>query len=315
MLPGMSECLIVTTLADEFAAEVGRLSTDSIPVRPCTSAQQAIAAYDDHTMLFGSPGMLVECLPHMPKVTWVQSSWAGVTPLIELGRRDYQLTGVKGVFGRQMAEYVIGHLLAHELRIVERHAAQRRREWLGTFSGTVENKRLAILGTGSIGAEIASAGKCLAMHTVGVSRSGNPRQGFDQVYPVTQLAEVLDSADYLVSTLPQTPETDRLLDAEALARLPAAAYLINVGRSNVMDHTALVSALEQGALAGATLDVFDKEPLPADSPLWDAPNLIVTAHVAAVSHPLLIVPIFVENYRRFVTGKPLREVIDFDKGY
>ena len=115
--------------------------------------------------------------------------------------------------------------------------------------------------------------------------------------------------------LPQTADTDNLLDAAALAKLPAQAYFINVGRSNVVDDGALIDALRNDRLAGAALDVFDEEPIPQDSPLWDTPNLSITAHIAAISHPSLIVPIFIENYRRYIKEQPLKYVIDFDAGY
>jgi phosphoglycerate dehydrogenase-like enzyme len=130
-----------------------------------------------------------------------------------------------------------------------------------------------------------------------------------------QLHDFLKACDYVVSTLPQTDETDNLLDAGALGCLPANAYFINVGRGNVVDDDALVDALNNGQLGGAALDVFDEEPVPKESPLWETANLSITAHVAAISYTSLIVPIFVENYQRYVNQQPLQHVIDFDAGY
>ena len=112
-----------------------------------------------------------------------------------------------------------------------------------------------------------------------------------------------------------TPETDGLLNADTLPLLPPHAYFINVGRANVVDDKALIEALQSGNLAGAALDVFDVEPVPDDSPLWDAPNLLMTAHMAAVSHPGLIAPVFLENYRRFFAGRDLINVVNFERGY
>ena len=153
----MSGCILVTTLASEFAREIDRLSDTPLPITACNTVDEALSAYTDQTVVFGSPGMIVQILDQMPTVDWVQSSWAGVTPLIDAPRRDYVLTGVKGVFGPQMAEYTLGHLLAHELRLQERLKAQRAHEWLGIHSGTLTGKRLGVMGTGSIGAAIASA--------------------------------------------------------------------------------------------------------------------------------------------------------------
>jgi len=311
----MSDCLIVTTVAREFADEIERLADIPIRVTACTSPEAARAAYDGEEVLFGSPGMIAEILPDMPAVRWIQSSWAGVTPLIEFDRRDYVLTGVKDVFGPQMSEYVIGYLLAHELRLLERFAKQRSRVWFREHSGTLAGRCLGIMGTGSIGAHIAATARCLGMRVTGLSRTGRAVDGFDEVFAVDRLHDFLGRADHLVSVLPQTPDTDRLLDAAALARLSPHACFVNVGRSNVVDHAALCTALSSGRLGGAVLDVFDEEPLPADSPLWNTPDLLVTAHIAAISHPLLIVPVFIENYRRWIDGRPLEYVIDFDAGY
>jgi len=311
----MPACLIITAAAEEFAEETARLADFPISVKACTSAEQALAEYTDETVLFGKPDMIAEVLPKMPTVDWVQSSWAGVTPLMTLDHRDYVLTGIKDVFGPQMSEYVIGYLLAHELKVLERMQKQRERNWFKSYSGTLEGKHLGIMGTGSIGQHIANTAKHFGATVTGLNRSGADVPGFEEVLPIAQLYDFLEACDYLVAVLPQTAATDRLLDAAALAKLPAHAYFINVGRSNVVDDGALMDALRNNRLAGAALDVFDEEPIPEDSPLWDTPNLSITAHVAAVSYTSLIVPIFVENYRRYLNQQPLNYVIDFGAGY
>jgi len=311
----MADCLIVTAAADEFAAEIVRVANFPIPVKTCTSAEQALAAYRDESVVFGNPGMIADILPTMPTVDWVQSSWAGVTPLMTLACHDYVLTGIKDVFGPQMSEYVIGYLLAHELKILQRMHEQGQRNWFNHCSGALAGKRLGIMGTGSIGQHIAQSASKFGVKVTGLSRSAAAAPGFEKVLPVARLHDFLKEIDYLAATLPQTAATDKLLDATALANLPAHAYFVNVGRSNVVDDDALIDALKNGRLAGAALDVFDKEPVPCDSPLWDAPNLSVTAHIAAISHPSLIVPIFIDNYQRYTRGHPLRYVIDFAAGY
>ncbi len=311
----MPDCLIVTAAAEEFSEAIARLADFPVSTKACTSAEQALAAYTDESVLFGNPDMIAEVLPKMPTVDWVQSTWAGVTPLMALDRRDYVLTGIKDVFGPQMSEYVIGYLLAHELKVLKRMQEQREHNWFKSYSGTLEGKRLGIMGTCSIGQHIATTAKAFDVKVTGLSRSGANAPGFDKVMPVAQLHEFLKDLDYLVATLPQTTATDNLLDAGALVKLPAHAYFINVGRSNVVDDEALIDALRNDTLAGAALDVFDDEPIPRDSPLWDTPNLSITAHVAAVSHMSLIVPIFVENYRRYLKQQPLKYVIDLDAGY
>lgn len=311
----MSDCLLLTADAHCFAAEIRRLADFPISISACTSPDQAMDEYRSQPVILGEPGMIAKVLNRMPEVEWVQSTWAGVTPLISCGHRDYVLTGVKGIFGPQMSEYVFGYLLAHELRIIERANAQHRHDWVPAPSGVLQGKCLGIMGTGSIGQHIAQTAASFGMRVTGLSRSGAAVPGFKTVSPVGQLHGFLKEANYLVSTLPQTDATDSLLDATALARLPRDAYFVNVGRSNVVNHAALIDSLRNGNIAGAALDVFDEEPLSNDSPLWDTPNLTITAHIAAISHPALIAPIFVENYRRYLKGQPLRYVVDFDAGY
>ena len=311
----MKDCLVITELAKEFCAEIDRLSAGSISTRACRSASEASQWYDGETAAFGNPQMIADAMPFMPDIEWVQSSWAGVTPLINHDRRNYRLTGMKGVFGSQMSEYVLGYLLARELKMLERLAAQKRKEWFAELSGTLQGKQLGIMGTGSIGRSIASSCKPFGLTVSGFSRKGTATPGFDRVFPTQALAEFLAPLDYLVCVLPDTPATAGLLDAAALSKLEPQAYLINVGRSNVIVEDALVSALTNGELAGALIDVFDTEPLPPASRLWQTPGLTITAHIAAISHPLLIVPVFVDNYDRFRNRKPLKHIVDFDAGY
>jgi phosphoglycerate dehydrogenase-like enzyme len=308
-------CLIVASDAEKLAEEIARRSDTPIPVTSCPSAASALREYTDETVVFGDPTMIGAVLQDLPTVDWVQSSWAGIAPLMRHPRRDYVLTGIKDVFGPQMSEFVLGYLLAHELRILTRNAAQQQRNWLKNSSGMLQGKRLGIMGTGSIARHIANTAATFGLTCVGLSRSGAASPSFEHVWPVAQLHPFLEQCDYLVSTLPQTPETDRLLDGAALGHLPPHAYFVNVGRSNVVDDTALIDALQHGRLAGAALDVFDQEPVARDSPLWDTTGLSMTAHVAAISHPQLIAPVFVDNYRRYTKKQPLKYVIDFDAGY
>ena len=311
----MKPCLIVTANAAEFADQIEKSAEPSIPFRVSKSADKARRMYAGEEILLGNPGMIAEILADLPNVRWIQSTWAGVTPLIEHERRDYQLTGVKGIFGPQMSEYVLGYLLAHELRISHRTQAQTNREWFTVHSGMLAGKRLGIMGTGSIGSHIAATAHAFEMSVTGLSRSGRATEGFDSVLPTDRIEEFLPQCDHLVATLPQTAETDRLLDARTLSLLPDTAVFVNVGRSNVVDDEALVEALQSGRLAGAVLDVFDEEPIPADNSLWDTPNLSITAHIAAVSHPSLIAPIFIDNYRRYSAGTSMRYQVDFAAGY
>jgi phosphoglycerate dehydrogenase-like enzyme len=214
-----------------------------------------------------------------------------------------------------MAEYVCGCLLAHELRLMARADRQRQRQWYDADSGSLRGKRAGIMGTGSIGRDIATALKGFGAKVRGFSRSGEAVDPFDRVYRRDQLMAFLSGLDYLVAALPETASTTNLLDAKALAQLPPHAVLVNVGRGNVVDEQALVRALESGVIGAAVLDVFKTEPLPPESPLWSTPNTTITGHVAARSHPEEIVPLFLQNYRRFTGGKELHFLVDWQRGY
>lgn len=310
-----AEVLIVAADADELAREIDRLSGGVISRRVCHSSEDARIAYSGQSILLGQPDLIARALPAMPAVKWVQSTWAGVTPLLACGRSDILLTGVKGVFGQQMAEYVLGYILARELRIFERAVHQANCHWSAENSGTLRGKTVGIMGTGSIGAHIAAVLPPFGMNVHGLNRRGAQVGGFSQVLPVTRLHEFLRDLDYLISVLPDTAATGRLLDAAALAQLPQHAFVINVGRSNVLDMVALTTALEKGSLGGALLDVFDTEPLPPDDPLWRVPNLQITPHVAAHSDASQMAALFVKNYRHFADSEPLEFVVDLGSGY
>ena len=284
-------------------------------VTPVKTAQEAQALYAGQQVLLAQPDLAAEVLDRMPEIRWVQSSWAGVTPLLALKRHEFILTGIKDTFGPQMAEYVMAYLLAREVRMFERLGRQARRDWWPVPSGTLRGKAMGVMGTGSIGRHIALMARPFGLTVRGFSRSGTAVVQFDRVFAAGDRDEFLAGLDYLVCVLPDTPQTRHLLDAGAFDALPDDCYLVNVGRGNLIDEKALSRALLEGKLAGAVLDVFEREPLPPESPLWDAPNLIVTGHVAAQSHPRDIAGIFSENYRRYVVGEPLLYEIDFEKGY
>ncbi len=153
------------------------------------------------------------------------------------------------------------------------------------------------------------------MKVLGVSRSGRERAGFDQVYQLPALNKMLAQADVIVSVLPATRETHHLFTASRFEHCKPGAILFNVGRGNAINEGDLLTALRTGKLGMAVLDVFEQEPLPADSPLWGQPNLIITPHNSAYSFPDDVAQIFVRNYIRFIDGQPLDGKIDFDKGY
>jgi phosphoglycerate dehydrogenase-like enzyme len=307
--------LILTFDAEEYLPFLQDLAERGVDLSIAETVDAARNVYSGQPVVLGQPDLVAEVLSEMPGVRWVQSSWAGVNPLLELGRSDYVLTGVKDNFGPQMAEYVFAYLLANELKIFERLDHQADRTWWEQPSGSLWGKTLGIMGTGSIGCYIAQTARTFGMRITGFSRGGAPVEGFEKVFAGNQLANFLAEPDYLVCVLPDTPATRHLLEASAFRAMKNHCCLVNVGRGNVIDEKALVEALVEGELFAAVLDVFQDEPLPEDSPLWNVPGLIVTAHVAATSAPKDIARIFRENYRRYVAGEPLQYRIDFERGY
>jgi len=313
-MPGPS-ILILSPDADAYVRLLeGRLPAGAT-LAAAVDVREAEACWAAQAVVLGRPDLVAGALPFMAGLRWVQSTWAGVEPLLRAARRDYLLTGVKGVFGPQMAEYVFGHLLAHELRLDERRRRQRAREWWPGRSGTLKGRTLGVMGTGSIGRHIARVGSALGLRVIGYSRSGTAVEGFETVHGAGALGDFLAEPDYLVGVLPGTAATDGLLDAAAFGRMQSHCLLVNVGRGNLVDEAALADALQRGRIAGAVLDVFHREPLPAESPLWDAPGAVVTAHVAAESFPADIARIFERNYHRFVSGDKLEFLVDFERGY
>jgi phosphoglycerate dehydrogenase-like enzyme len=214
-----------------------------------------------------------------------------------------------------MSEYVFGYLLLHERRIVERLEAQRESRWDTTLPGTLQGKTLGLVGVGSIGAHLAMTAKHFGMTVRGYTRASADCPQVDRYFHGDHRQAFATGLDYLVAVLPNTPGTRRLVDAEMLAALPPHAVVVNAGRGDTIDTTALIEALEQRRLAAAVLDVFEEEPLPPQHPLWRTRGVFISSHTAAPSFPSDIVGVFVDNYRRYARGETLRYQVDFDRGY
>jgi glyoxylate/hydroxypyruvate reductase len=172
-----------------------------------------------------------------------------------------------------------------------------------------------VVGLGSIGSEVARTLKAHGLTVIGVSRTGQPVGGLDEVHTVDQLDGVLPRADYLILVVPLTPETRGLIDGSRLSLLPKDAVLVNICRGAVVRESELIETLESGHLRFAVLDVFEQEPLPQDSPLWSMENVIVTPHMSGPDDVPVNAARFLENYRRFQAGQPLEGQIDFERGY
>jgi phosphoglycerate dehydrogenase-like enzyme len=254
------------------------------------------------------------------RLRWIQTASAGVDALLfpALVDGDVVVTNASGIFDAAIAEWVIGMAVVFSkgvLRVLER---QRRHEWLHELTEPVAGKRMLVVGVGGIGRAIGRNAAALGIHVRGVGRRTRSN---DEVFGVVlgrdELADALGWADYVVNVLPGTPETRHLFDAGAFAAMRPGARFLNVGRGWTVDEPSLIEALRSGHLSGAALDVFEEEPLPSESPLWDLPNVVVFPHMSGdyAGWRESVVELFLENLGRFLRGEPLRNVVDKRLGY
>ena len=252
------------------------------------------------------------------KVRWVHVAAAGVDrPLFpKLVESSAVLTNAAGVFDRPMAEWVLMCILAYVKEFFDNMEYQRERRWVNREVGVLEGQKALILGAGGVGRDIAHMLGKVGMDVEGVARSrrdGDP--DFGTIHPIGDLAALLPAADYVICALPLTAATRGLLGAEEFALMKPTARFINVGRGASVDEEAMIAALEEGRIAGAALDVFVTEPLPPDSPLWDLPNVYVSPHMSGSGFEERLAVQFLDNLRRWKTGRPLLNVVDKRLGF
>lgn len=256
-------------------------------------------------------------LPELaPRLRWVQASSAGIGQFVRRQSYDKRMpntiyTTASGVHARPLADFCTLAILVFAKKMPQIMANQRRKHW-ERYAGTdLVGRTLGIVGVGRIGSEVARMGRALGMRVLGVKRSVegvNPATlHLDEVYAPEQLPSVLRQAEYLVLITPHTDQTEHMIGATELAQLPHGAILINIGRGAIVDEPALIAALQSGRLGGAALDVFAEEPLPAVSPLWDLPNVLVSPHSGSTSdrENARLTDLFCENLRRFLAGEEL----------
>jgi phosphoglycerate dehydrogenase-like enzyme len=272
-------------------------------------------------VLYDFPSGYVEDLIQVaPKLQWVQGSMAGAGEVAQkagLQDTDVVVTTASGIYSGPLAEFVLMAMLQHAKELDHLRSDKAGKTWRQGAVGTLENKTLCVVGMGSIGRAIAVRARPFGMRVVGVKRTvredDEAWEYADELYQTAELRTALGEADYVAVTLPGTPETRRLIDAEALAATRQGTYFANVGRGSVVDETALVEALQSGHLSGAALDVFEVEPLSEESPLWDLDNVIVSAHTTDVVPDLINASqtnLFCENLRRYLAGEELLNMLD-----
>ncbi len=312
----MHKLLILSHHAKEYLQLIQAADPPGLDMTAATDPEEGAIRGRDCDIALGEPSLVSKVIPKLPGLRWVQSTWAGVDALLDPRmRRDYMLTNARGVFGGRISEYVFAYLLAHERRILHRHAAQTAGQWDKTPPGTLQNKKVGLMGVGSIGTGLARTAKHFGMTVRGYTRASETCADVDAYFHNADLTAFAADLDYLVSVLPNTADTRRIVDAALLSALPPRAVFVNVGRGSAVDELALAEALRTGRIAGAVLDVFQEEPLPPGHILWRTPNVLITSHTAAPSVPEDIARIFLENYRRLLKDEDLCCRVDFERGY
>ncbi|MGY1605274.1 NAD(P)-dependent oxidoreductase [Geodermatophilus sp. SYSU D00815] len=309
------------------------LLPDSVPLAPELPDGVAAVVYDaaapvpeehldaEALVVWGSSQAdLAAVAGRMPKLRWVQSLAAGPDTVLAAGfPSDVVVTSGAGLHNRTVTEHALALVLALLRRLPAAGRAQAEHRWAPELGGlqplhpegavtTLIDARVLIWGFGSIGQTLAPLLRDLGAQVRGVARSAGERAGFP-VVAEEDLEGELGRTDVLVMILPSTPGTTRALDAARLAALPAHAHVVNVGRGSTVDEDALTAALAAGRLAGAALDVTATEPLPPDSPLWEAPNLLLTPH-AAGGRPVGADELVTANLAALLAGRPLRNVVE-----
>jgi phosphoglycerate dehydrogenase-like enzyme len=312
----MARPTVLVYHADRRYAELVRVPKRGVSVHIAATPSEAAGAVTDAEILYAwkfPPQLYAKA----GRLKWLQVMGAGVDwALVPELPEHVQITRAPGVFGPWMAEYVLAWCLWVTQRLKPYRDAQRQRRWDDhVLPERLSGKTLTIVGLGDIGRDIARAARGLGMRVLGVSRRGRPVREATRMYPVSAMTRALREADFVVLLLPLTPETRGIIGADALAAMKSTAWLINIARGAVADEGALLAALEQRRIAGAVLDVFDREPLPPSHPLWKMDNVVVTPHISGPSTADALTPVFNDNLARYLAGRPLRHVVDRRRGY
>lgn len=266
-----------------------------------------------------APGVPPGMLPSMPKLRWAQSMTAGVEGWLALPDlpKDITLTCARGTHTDSMPENIMAGLFYAAKPYAIAAANQKQGKWVHTMAQPLRGKTLGILGLGAIGAEAARLASAFGMRVIGTKRRPAPMANVEAVLPADRTEEVLAQSDFVLLLLPATKETDNFIDAERLSWMKPTAWLLNFGRGHLIKDDDLIAAAKEKKIAGAILDVFRQEPLPADHPFWKAEGILVLPHIGG-PHPQrdrFVSRLFVDNLGRFLDGKPLKEVVDRTAGY
>ncbi len=263
---------------------------------------------------------LENCWELADRLRWIHWCGAGVNALLfpKLVESDVAVTNARGIFDRAMSETVLGYMLVEAKGLRKSWDLQRQRQWEHRLSDRLRGQRALVVGVGSIGHEVGDLLRAVGVEVRGIGRSQRAADPvFGQVHTLADLPSLAREADWVIGVLPSTAETRGVFNHELFAAMSPGARFINVGRGDAQDEDALRDALEKELIAGAMLDVFQEEPLPAESPLWDTPNLVITPHNSGDYRGFEadLVTLFLDNLARYRTGEPLANRVDKQRGY
>ena len=270
----------------------------------------------DCPVWLGQPDLLATLLRQCHRPQWLQSTWAGITPLLAEGLpRDYRLTRAVGIYGQVMAEFVLTYMLGHEREVLARLVSQVERKWDNRTGQSLAGRKVLIVGTGDIGQSVAEFLVPFGVKLYGIASIAREQAPFIEVSGLDQLGRLVGEVDYVINLLPNTPNTHDLYDAALFRQFKPTGLFINVGRGVAVVDADLVEALKEGHLAGAVIDVCRQEPLPQRHPFWTAWGLLLTGHSSAPTSPPMMVALFLDNMRAYKAKEALRGEVDFARGY
>lgn len=301
LLPHTLRTAAAESLADELSSRIPDLE-----VRIADTDADTLAGFEDATIVV-TMGFEEDWYDHLGSVQWVQALTAGYDhyDLDRFEAEDVILTNASGVHADPIAQQVLGYMLMFERNLHRAVRQQSHGEWDRFGGGELGGKTLGIIGTGAIGSQVATVCSPYEMDVIGTKRDTSVSiEHVDRLLPPEQSDELYPEVDYLVLACPLTDETRGLIDADALELMPPESILINIARGEVVDEAALIQALETGQIAGAALDVFEEEPLPEESPLWDLENVIITPHMAGSTPHYWerCSELIADNYPQFESG-------------
>ena len=309
----MSDAPQLLIVADDSAPWTDAVMSLASPLRRAVivapDAEIETAAVE---VLVGAPPDLTAIIPRCPQLRWVQSTWAGIDAIAHFASEALHITPLRGVFGPAMTEYMMGWLLAIERNVISRAS---HTQWKPSLEPRMTGKRLGIMGTGDIGTAIALAARSFGVEVFGLNSDGRAVEGFNICCASADRLVFAEGLDYLVSVLPQTSQTDNLIDHELLMRLNPGAIVINAGRGNAVVEADLIASLNTGHLRAAVLDVFRVEPLPPNDPLWSTPRVHITSHTAGPTPDEAVAEVFERNLKLYLAGEPLTDAVRAGRGY